>query len=350
MVDALADKFLKSGSDNDIYDWVTNIYGKEWGSDAQAKYSNLIAESNTIDILLTDIDNDDSPNGGVVGYFWSKDNFSASSYSGSNERIMFYADSVMFANTSNGDFWQKELYSTLAHEFQHMINFYQKNIINSSGTETWLNEMMSVTTEDLLTTKLEHNGDRAVDYTDGTAGASGNTHGRFPRFNQNNDITLTNWNQTSNVLNDYSKVASFGAFLVRNYGGAELMHNIMDNNFSDENAIIDAIKTSTGKDVTFVQLLQEWGVAVVLSSIDNLSNAPQYNFGDFLSVAYGGISYDLGSINFFNYDPEPTLHTTVNDINPHANYYYKIGENITSSSVDLNVTLDANTTATLIAK
>ena len=350
MVDALADKFLKSGSGNDIYDWDTNIYGKEWGSNAQAKYSNLIGESDTIDILLTDIDNDNSKNGGVVGYFWSKDNFSASSYSGSNERIMFYADSVMFANTSNGDFWQKQLYSTLAHEFQHMINFYQKNIIHSSGSETWLNEMMSVTTEDLVATKIEHNGDRAVDYTDGSAGASGNTHGRFPRFNQNNDITLTNWNQTSNVLNDYAKVASFGSFLTRNYGGAELMHNMMDNNYSDENAVIDAIKTTTGKDVTFVQLLQEWGIAVMLSSRDDLTDTPQYNFGDFLTTTYGGISYDLGSINFFNYNPEPTLHTTVNSVNPHANYYYKIGENITSNSVDLNVTLDANTTATLIAK
>lgn len=349
MVDTLADKFLKSGSNNDIYDWVTNIYGKEWGSEAD-KYSNLITKTDTIDILLTDIDGDNNPNGGVVGYFWSKDNYTTSSVSGSNQRIMFYADSVMFANTSKGDFWQKELYITLAHEFQHMINFYQKNIIRSSSCETWLNELMSVTTEDLVTKKLEHNGDRGVSYADGSAGDDNNTHGRFPRFNEHNDITLTNWGESGNILNDYSKVASFGAFLVRNYGGAELMHNMMDNNYSDENEIIDAIKTTTGKDVTFIQLLQEWGVAVVLSSIDSLTNAPQYNFGDFLTTTYNGISYDLGSINFFNYDPEPTLHTTVSSINPHANYYYKIGENITSASVDLNVTLDANTSAVLIAK
>ena len=350
MVDELADRFLKSGSNNDIYDWVTNIYGSEWGSLASSKYSNVISQTDTIDILLTDIDQDNRTSGGVVGYFWSKDNFLTSQYSGSNERIMFYADSVMFANTSNGDYWQKILYSTLAHELQHMINFYQKNIVYTSGCETWLNEMMSVSTEDLLTTKLEHDGARAVKYTDGTAGASGNTNGRFPIFNKNNDITLTNWNQTSDVLNDYSKVSSFGAFLLRNYGGAELMHNIMDNNFSDENAIIDAVKTTTGKDVTFVNILQEWGIAVMLSSIDNLVNAPQYNFGDFLSVSYGGVSYDLGSINFFNYNPLPKLHTTMGPIEPHANYYYKIGENITSSSIDLNISLDANTEATLIAK
>ena len=67
MVNALAETFLLSGStSNDIYDWVTNIYGEEWGIDAQTKYSTLIGESNEITILLTDIDNDNSANGGVV--------------------------------------------------------------------------------------------------------------------------------------------------------------------------------------------------------------------------------------------------------------------------------------------
>ena len=89
MVDALADSFLTIGLDNDIYDWVTNIYGEEWGSQAEAKYPQLISENNEITILLTDIDDDNSTNGGVVGFFWSKDNFDATTYSGSNERVMF---------------------------------------------------------------------------------------------------------------------------------------------------------------------------------------------------------------------------------------------------------------------
>ena len=58
----------------------------------------------------------------------------------------------------------------------------------------------------------------------------------------------------------------------------------------------------------------------------------------------------MGSINFFNYNPQPTIKTTVSNINPHANYYYKIGKNISSDSVNLNITLDANTQAVLIAK
>jgi hypothetical protein len=177
MVDALADTFLISGLDNDIYDWVTNIYEEEWENDTNG-YTGLISANDEITILLTDIDGDDSSSGGVIGFFWSKDNFEKSSISGSNERIMFYADAVMFANGegtwSIDDFWPKEMVSTLAHEFQHMINFYQKRILLDTDLNVWINEMLSETTEDLIATKIQHIGPRGVEYTDGSAGETGN--------------------------------------------------------------------------------------------------------------------------------------------------------------------------------
>jgi len=348
MVDTLADKFLKSGADNDIYDWVTNIYGEEWGADANSKYSNVIGETNTVDILVTDIDNDNNANRGVIGYFWSKDNFKNSSVSGSNERIMFYIDSVMYANTSNGDYWQKEAYVTLAHEFQHMINYYQKSIKNEHSSELWLNELMSVTTEDFIVTKLQHNGNRGVDYIDGSAGESGNTHGLFPLFNENIDMSITNW---AGELKDYAKVASFGAFLARNYGGAELFKAMIQNSYTDEQAIINAIYKTTGESMTFDELLQKWGVAIMLSEyIDLDRNLPKYNIGDFFTSSLNGILYELGSINFFNYNPQPNIKTVVGSINPQANYYYEIGRNIRDGSIDLNMTLDSTIKVVLIAK
>ena len=74
--------------------------------------------------------------GGVAGYFYAKDNFKSSYYSGSNQRIMFYLDAVMFANGDgiDGTDWDVsdpspgDIVSTLTHEFQHMIHFYQKQI------------------------------------------------------------------------------------------------------------------------------------------------------------------------------------------------------------------------------
>ena len=339
MVDALADTFLFSGLDNDIYDWVTNIYGEEWGNDTN-NYTGFIPENDEITILLTDLPNSNepiynTPNGGVIGFFWSKDNFvRSSSVNGSNQRIMFYADSVMFANGEDtwdiDDPWPKEMVSTLAHEFQHMINFYQKRILLDTDTDTWINEMLSESTEDIIATKIGHN-----------------VEGRYPLFNANNTLSLTSWN---GLLEDYSKVNVFGAYLLRNYGGAKLLHDIMHNSYEDEQAVVDAVnKSDNGSGKTFADLLSEWGVAVMLSDHDNLVDIPVYNIGTLFEDVYGSTMYEMRSIDFFNYIPQPTVYTTSGTIQAQGNYYYKIGDNVTG---DISITLELNgqTEATLIAK
>jgi len=355
MVDQLADTFLKTDLDNDIYDWVTNIYEEEWGSNAEAKYEELIPADNEITILLTDIDGDNSPTGGVIGFFWSKDNLDKATVNGSNERIMFYADAVMFANGEDGwdidDFWPKEMVSTLAHEFQHMIHFYQKTILlldaNSEGTNIWINEMLSETTEDLIATKIQHIGPRGVEYTEGSAGDPDNTDGRYPLFNKYNTLSLTGW---SNRLEDYSKVNAFGTYLIRNYGGAKLLHDIMHNTYIDEQAIVDAVnKYAEVSGKTFNNLLSEWGTAVLLSDIESPENLPTYNTGWFTDTTYENSTYEMGSINFFNYNPLPTIHTTAGTVSAQGNYYYKIGDNLTGDII-IDLKLNGQTEATLIAK
>lgn len=348
MVNELAETFLKDGAANDIYDWVTNIYGEEWGNDTNG-YSGFIPANDEITILLTDIDGNDSPTGGVIGFYWSKDNFeNTSDENGSNGRVMFYADSVMFANTDNGDFWQKEMYSTLAHEFQHMIHFYQKTILLTEAiTDTWINEMLSETTEDLIATKIQHIGPRGIDYTDGSDGAIGNTDGRYPLFNANNTLSLT---APFGSLADYSKVNAFGTYLIRNYGGAKLLHDIMYNTYTNEQAVVDAVnKSIEGSGKTFDNLLSEWGTAILLSDIESPENLPTYNTGWFTDSIYGGSTYEMGSINFFHYDPLPTIHTTAGTVQAQGNYYYKVGDNLTGD-ITINLELNGQTEVTLIAK
>lgn len=341
MVDDLANQFLAKGSDNDIYDWVTNIFGEEWGEDAQANSNLYIGKHDEISILVTDIGNDNSPNGGVIGYFYSKDNAKRSVASGSNERLMFYIDSIMLANenTSETD-WKKEIYSTLAHEFQHMIHFYQKAVKKNMIDDTWINEMLSEATEDVVATKINYSGPRGVDPDVGSAGAPGNKKGRYPLFNSNNTRSLTVWN---NDLKDYSNVSAFGTFLTRNYG-VKVLHDILYSNKIHE----DAIEAATGK--PFVTLLREWGTAVMLSDIVSPTAPPTYNTGDFVYDAYGSSTYKLGSINFFNYDPKPFISNTLGVVRPQANYYYKVGEGLSGSiTIDIDG-LNGMTDVTLVAK
>jgi hypothetical protein len=345
-----------------------------------------------------------------------------------------------------------------------MINFYQKNILLNAPPSTWLNELVSETTEDAVATKINHTGPRGVDPLDGTAGGPGNQKGRYSVFNEYNDISITTWK--SNVAN-YGNVNAFGAFLTRNYG-VKILHDIIYNTYKDKDAIgyavyqsdqdieptkivmedsttknIDItqdyqvenivpaydtsisinIPTNTSKnlyliitnygstsastsithsnkviepqrkistksnlkyhikptpeyiqqfnnkqylksnnydkalrvsssvdyDGIFNTVLREWGIAVMLSDIINPSNLPTYNTGDFIYDDYNNITYNLGSINFFNYIPQPTIHTSINEVNPTSNYYYLIGKNLTGT-IDVNIKLEDNTQITLIAK
>ncbi len=351
MVNALANKFLKDGSDNDIYDWVTTVFGEEWGIPSS---SSLIDESNHISILLTDISQDNIASGGIIGYFHSKDNFTTNQYSGSNERIMFYIDSVMYANGTDSwdenDFWPQQVFSTLAHEFQHMIYFYQKNVKQGlQETQTWINEMLSESTEDLVAVKMGVDGPRNVVSTRGDAGDTNNYNGRYPLFNINNRLSPKSWD---NTLANYSTVSSFGAYLMRNYGGAELLHNIVNNNLLNEEALMYAVhKDANGKSKTFDDLIHEWGVAVLLSKRDDISvdSGKLYNAGDYISSNFNGINYNLGSINFFNYSSKPTLATTMGQVSPKSNYYYKVGENLKGDiDVDISDTAGLNISVVVV--
>jgi hypothetical protein len=363
MVNALADEFLKSGPNDDIYDWVTDILGPEWGDTG---YSNLIVPATAngadgeITILLADIQGDDSDSGGYVGYFSPANNYRAAAYKGSNERIMFVIDAVMYANPdakgySKDDtgyytggvwspadsYWAKQCFSTLAHEFQHMINFYRKNVIvapSGSGSEAWLDEMCSQLVEDLLSDKLEVPGPRGVAYDDYTAGGTGNYAGRIPRFNKYLSLVLTVASSSNYDLDDYSFSYSFGSWLLRNYGGAQFVKNVVYDHATDSQAIVDAVKAWSGKTYAISELLQRWAVAVLGSSRTDMPYGFRYNTGaSFTSTsAFNSSTYTVGSINFFNYSPAPAILTSASlgatsSFPVASNLYYKAATGLSGS-------------------
>ena len=376
MVNELADKFLKgNGTSNDTYDWVTNIYGEEWGAH---HYSGLIEANNEISILLTDINNDNKL-GGVIGYFYAKDNFLKSTLSGSNERIMFYLDAIMFASSSSNNFYKKSVYATLTHEFTHLIEYYQKDIKllpSNKTSDTWLAEMVAESTEYLTSYAVKHDSPRGIIFNDGTAGDSFNTNDRYPDFNRyNNSLSLTSFD---NTVQDYSKVSAFGTFLVNNYGGAQVLHDILHSSSTNEEAVVEAVnKAQATTNITFGEILTNWGVAVLLSDkiMNTQSVTPRYNTGGFTNLNHNGFveangvpsgnstEYKIGSINFFNYSfclktkcsnksefqDGPTISTTVGKVMPYGNFFYKVGDKLTGI-ITIQINTDETIETTLIAK
>ncbi len=304
MLDAMGGKFLDSDSSNDIYYFMTNIFGNPWGSHS---YNNLIAETakNEIDILFYDIDNDNATSGGVVGFYHPKDIYLNSNVEVSNERLMFYIDSVFTAQPEDTtwdvtDYWPSEMVATLAHEFQHMIHFYEKEVSRGASSETWINEMCSMAAEDLLASKIEVDGPRGVAWDDGSAGLTENEQGRIPLYNAFTYVGVADWYSGNDVYISYSINYVLGAYLSRNFGGAQFFQNVVQNDFADYRAIEYAL-TASGSGETFSSAMQKWGSAVIQSDI-TADVDYRYNIGRYFSSSAGNVIYDLGSINFYNYN------------------------------------------------
>ena len=313
MADAMADEFLRPGTGNDIYDWVTNIFGAPWGPHSLSLVIPPEA-AGEIHILLFDIDGDGTPQPGegrIVGFFVGLNNFLrlpdhpalGDLLQASNERLMFFIDSPVFAAAS-GPSWEvtdrgpSTIIDTLAHEYQHMIHFYQKPILRGNFSEAWLNEMSSEVAEDLISDKILSRGPRGVAHDNPAAGEPGNGGGRLPRYNLFNDIQVTAWD---GFLANYSINYAFGAYLARNYGGAELFGTIVQSAGTGVDAIEGAVR-DLGHDASFAELLANWAAANLLSDSSAAGVPYRYNAGTWsTSQSADGTTYRLGSINLFNY-------------------------------------------------
>ncbi len=366
MIDAIGETFLKEGRNNDIYDWVTNIIGEEWGEHSKPYF---ITPNNQITILFTDLERDNSTNGGFIGLFYAKDNYKREYVPYSNERLMFYVDSVMFANGDSDnwsidDRWPKESVVTLAHEFQHMIHFYQKFVKNNltKNSDTWINEMSSMMIEDLLSYKLKSVGPRNVPYYDESAGNYPIYNGILHTFPKYNYISLTDWydrgeDAERDVLNSYAIAYSFGAYLLRNYRGAEVLRNIVQNRYRDFYAVVDAVhKEPNGANKSFADLMKEWGASVLLSDKTDTPIPYRYNSGNWFVSYMNGVEYKMGSINIFNYYPYLTLFSSPYGFQysnatryPHSNAFYLVGYNL-NGKIRENIRVEDNVDVTIVFK
>jgi len=350
MVDAFGAKFLATGSNNDIYDWVTNIFGSPWGAHT---FDNLIPASaaNTIDILFYDISADNSTNGGILGFFYSKDNYLTSASSFSNQRLMFYIDSVLTATQTGttweiSDLWPGEMVATLAHEFQHMIHFYQKTALKNAGTtasQSWIHEMMSMMTEDLVADKILADGPRGVAYSDGTSGATGNNQGRPALFNSYSYLSQATWQNDNYVLARYAINYSFGAWLSRNYGGVLLAEQLMKSSTDDIDGMTSAL-AALGYTVTYAELLEFFWASVVLSNLTDNKAPYMMNKGGYFTSTLNSVDYNLGSIDFYKFGLGPTAYTssglssTILTLLPYSGVITKAATNVSgtlTSKVDM---------------
>lgn len=292
-----------------MYPYITNVFGTESDElinyDASSSSKNVFLDMNSysdtgkkINIVIYDIGNDyeSKEECGVLGYFYSKDYYySAQNRSDlvgqSNHGKYFYVDSV-YANESIDT-----VISTLAHEFQHMINFNQKNIRNLKTaiennskqyevSDTNFNEMLSMLCEDMMQSYL---------------GLS-DKHSPLNRIQAFNIYYMSSGIREyleSNSVLSYSTAYAFGSWLCRQYGGAELINAISTSKYVDNEALYRAVNSVKGTNKTFDDLFEEFLLAVTgISSSKNSTYTHNRDASENLS--YSSYNYPMKAFNLWS--------------------------------------------------
>ncbi|MGQ9466402.1 MAG: hypothetical protein ACUVSH_00405 [Anaerolineae bacterium] len=179
----------------------------------------------------------------VAGYYSSADEFVPAVREDSNAMEMFY---IQIENvTVNDDFYN----GVLAHEFQHMIHWY-----NDRNEDTWLNEGSSE-----LASYLNGHDTGGSDYV----------------FSRRPDTQLNSWPEGPGAAGaNYGASYLFMAYFLDRFG-AEATRALVAH---DENgfAAVDAVLADLGTGMTHVDLFADWVVANLLDD-PNLADG-QYGY------------------------------------------------------------------------
>ena len=279
------------------YNKITAICGSTLYNGGSTEIS---ANQNTkLEVLVYDIFGDatSSQTGGVFGYFNSWD-FWLNSYinaynaayndsipTTSNECLNIHIDSYFLSKDFQNN--KKTVQSTLIHEFQHLLNKCNKG----SSYQTWFTEMLSMSVEELFQTHL---------------GLADNETPKN-RFYGNFDkpyIGFYNWPDTDepNVYYAYANAYAFGAYLMRNYGGVKLIHEIATNPYVNANAITQALHSVGKNNESFNTVFKKFGMVYI-----NTKKADNSLYKE-LKEEYSGTTYSLEKIDLSPTAPNGKLY------------------------------------------
>ena len=176
---------------------------------------------------------------------------------------------------------QRKIFGFLAHEFQHMISYNEKELLRNSEDDIWLNELRSEYAVTLL------------GYNDEYAGSS--IERRLSHFIKEPYDSLTEW---KNLSPDYAHIALFGQYLAEQ-SSLNVIAGTLKNNLPGIRSINESLKQN-GFNKNFLEIYGSWLLANIVN--DRAQN-PAFGFSrDKLSdftVKPNNTLQDLGNDNTF---------------------------------------------------
>ena len=278
-----------------IYEKETYIFGNDYMLNSEKpRYwaSNIIdiSSEQKIHIIVYDLYDDytSGQNSGTFGYFWSLDMNKQTSVGSlnSNECECLHIDSH-FLETA-----ESKVYSTVGHEFQHLLHFVNKTVkvglyqatdgyyYWKNSSSNWFNEMLSMVCEDLMLTQLGLQ-------------VSAGPQSRLNQFNQAgcHYTGFGTWQTGDNVYKSYANAYAFGAFLLRNFG-IDFIKTLAQNTYVDETAITNALVASGASLQSFDAALEKFYNVIL-----NPSDTSTYSLNHTVTKTYN-ISGTTGSVTF----------------------------------------------------
>ncbi len=250
-----------------IYQKETALCGPKY--DGNTVLTGIILPDEKISIVLYDFGNNKSQ-GNYYGYF------TTASYYGGNAMEVVFVDSYYAKNEST----KGSLYSAVAHEFNHLLNFVNKTLKYGKSMKSWYTEMLSMITEDFLMEELNTEYKYSPQKRLELFIMAGHKYG------------FGNWTQTYHDIEsyNYANAYAFGAFLARNYGGAELIHEIATNEYVDEESVVKAVNKINESAYSFNDLIKNF-VMILINPLNTNPELPS------LYKSYSKNGYSLSKIN-----------------------------------------------------
>lgn len=222
--------------DNEIYTSDVTNFGNESDVDGDGK----------INILTYDIQDGFSGSGGyVAGYFSPQDLYA---YSTSNRSEIFYIDTY----PQMGMYSSKDVsaaYSTLAHEFEHMINYNQKVFVQGkSDMDVWMDEGLAMAAEQIY--------------------LGGVLQSRIDYYNSASSITngqsLIYWDYYGDTLANYSLSYLFMQYVKEQAGQGNRIFKEIINNKNTNYLAVQEVMQKYNANLTFGQLMTNFRGALTL--------------------------------------------------------------------------------------
>lgn len=185
----------------------------------------------------------------VVGYFYSVDQVHRAIAATSNEREMFYL------NADNAALDEEYTYSVLAHEFQHMIHWYQ-----DQNEETWLSEGLS----------------QLASYLNGY-----NPGGFEQAYIPNPDLQLNDWPVSGDTAPSYGAAYLFTSYIAGRFGEDFTRQLVAhpDNGLHGLDAVLGSSgerNPASGDPLTADDVFLDWTIASYLHTSSPADERYQY--------------------------------------------------------------------------